>query len=66
MGSLTKGIIERRKPPEEYEERFDAVNSTSSEKGQPLSREVRLLCSGQGTLQYSRCVREIFALKEEL
>lgn len=44
LGSLTKGIIARRKPLEQCEERFDAVNPTSYEKGQPLSREVRLLC----------------------
>lgn len=48
LGSLTKDIMERRKPLEECEERFDAVNATTSEKGQTLSREVRLLCSGQG------------------
>lgn len=29
LGSLNKGIMERRKPPEECEERFDAVNPIS-------------------------------------
>lgn len=29
LGRLTKGVLERRKPPEEREERFDAVNPTS-------------------------------------
>lgn len=51
-----KGIKERKKPLEEGEERFDTANSTSQEKRQQLSREVRLLLlrATKGTLQYSR------------
>jgi len=68
LGSETKGVIERRKLLEEGEERFDTDNPTSSEKGQQLSREVRLLLlrATEGTQQYSGWGMRAASLKGRL